>query len=1095
MSLKVGELFASFGIDTAAASAGLDGLMAKCTSMGSSLKSLGTEMTAAITLPLTLLGKKMFQNGADFEAQMSKVFAVSGLTDQTEEGAAAMSALTEKARELGSTTVWTATEAGEALVYMGMAGWKTEAMLGALTPVMNLASAAGADLGTTSDIVTDAMTAFGLTLTKARGEAGDMSDYIQNIDAAMESGDWSAFADQLGEGSGAMDVFNGYVQHFTDVLSAAAVNSNTNVTMLGESFKYIAPVAGALGYSIDDTAVALGLMANNGIKASMAGTSLRNILTRMAKPTDEAQAAMDALGLSMYNADGTVKSLGQQMSDWRAAGIAHKTEIADMAKAVAELDAAFDAGNMSETEYEARLAGVTQGSSEFLQNIVALAGMRGMSGLLAIMNTTDDDFRDLSLAIQNADGTTQTMADTMLDNVQGSMTLMNSAFEGLSTTLFDLIKEPIRGVIENITELLQKFQSLSPETQSLALKIAAIAAAAGPVMTITGSLITKLPTLIGLVGQLASPLGIAAGLLGLFFAAGKDDDNSIGDFISGISDKLNSIDWAAIGEKISGFASTLLQTIFDGMGKLAPDLGGLVAAIGNGIGNAASMLGDVAGQLIGTIINALLDPAFWGKLIDIGFQLGKGILTGLWNALAGLATGIWNAISGAFKSVFGLSDAEIQEAYGQFTELYKNTNAATADFVQQQASLADIDSSEGLRNLFEAYTIAVEDGGDEAAAEFEKYSAILEGPLSDLFRVLSGEDARIDGFTYKKSVDSNLFDVLAALDTAGVDISSFLAEENLDYEEIADWRDQYQDDIDALLEALGYGTEAGLDDAADEFAETASELPASADLAAQSLQEAMDALGVENTELTAGYTDALGNAALTMQAAVDQLGADVVKAAMESMSYTEGYAIGTQYANGIKEGFASISANVASLASGAVTSSSGADKLTTYTTAGVSIGESFGSGIVAGLNAKLGDVTAAASALGDAMIAATGGAIQVGSPSKRARDEIGKMYDFGIALGLTQNLDTVNKAASKVGESLHDQFLLGDPAASTHRSAEYAMQQAARSYGMNGSTSNYNYSDPVNIGTVNVQDKSDIDALADEITARRRRTVRGFGSR
>ena len=215
-----------------------------------------TTGVAAVSAALTAAAGYAVNVGSSFEAAMSEVAAISGAAGDD------LEALTAKAKEMGASTKFSATESAEALKYMAMAGWDTEKMLSGLPGVMNLAAASGESLGLVSDIVTDSMTAFGLS------------------------------ADQAA--------------HFSDVLAQASNKSNTNVALMGETFKYVAPVAGALGYSIEDTAVAIGLMANNGIKGSQAGTALRSTLSRLAKPTDEVQAAMDKLGISLTDSEGNI---------------------------------------------------------------------------------------------------------------------------------------------------------------------------------------------------------------------------------------------------------------------------------------------------------------------------------------------------------------------------------------------------------------------------------------------------------------------------------------------------------------------------------------------------------------------------------------------------------------------------------------------------------------------------------------------------------------------------------------------------------------------------------------------------------------------
>ena len=313
--------------------------------------------------------------GQSFDAGMSNVAAISGATAEE------LDVLRDKAREMGASTVFSATQAADALQYMAMAGWDTESMLDGVEGIMNLAAASGEDLAMVSDIVTDALTAFGLS--------------------AADSG------------------------HFADVLAAASSSANTNVGMLGESFKYVAPVAGAMGFSVEDISVALGLMANSGIKASQAGTSLRSMLSRLANPTKEVQGALDALGVSLTNSDGSIKEFSTIINELRVG-----------------------------------FSGLTE--AEKTQAAANLAGQEAMSGLLAIVNTSDADFAKLTASINNADGTAQAMADTMTDNLPGAITIAKSALEGAAIALYENFEAPateaVKGVTGAITSMTEAFQ-------------------------------------------------------------------------------------------------------------------------------------------------------------------------------------------------------------------------------------------------------------------------------------------------------------------------------------------------------------------------------------------------------------------------------------------------------------------------------------------------------------------------------------------------------------------------------------------------------------------------------------------------------------
>lgn len=305
------------------------------------------------------------QTGMSFDASMSGVKAISGATEQEFES------LRQKALELAQGTQFTATETADAMKYMAMAGWDASDMMGGLEGVMNLATASGEDLATVSDIVTDALTAFGL---------------------------------------GAEDS-----THFADVLAVAASNANTNVSMMGDTFRYVAPLAGAMGYSAEDTALAIGIMANSGIKASQAGTALRSILTRMANPTKDSAAAMDALGISVTNSDGSMKSLGDVIDDLRAGF-----------------------SGLSEQEQASYAA--------------MLGGQEAMSGLLAIVNATETDLDGLTEAISNSNGAAQDMAATMTDNLAGNMDRLNSALETAKISIADQMAPVLRDFVQQITD-------------------------------------------------------------------------------------------------------------------------------------------------------------------------------------------------------------------------------------------------------------------------------------------------------------------------------------------------------------------------------------------------------------------------------------------------------------------------------------------------------------------------------------------------------------------------------------------------------------------------------------------------------------------
>ncbi len=337
---------------------------------------------------------------ASFEAKLSEVKAISGAS------AIEMEKLNAKAAEMGRTTKFTATEAGDALKYMAMAGWKADDMLNGIEGIMHLAAASGEELGTVSDIVTDAMTAFGL---------------------------------------GAEEV-----THFADVLAAASSNSNTNVSMLGESFKYIAPLAGSLGFSIEDTATALGLMANSGIKASMSGTALRGALTAMLNPSKKAAAAMDKYGISMKNPDGSSKTLMQIMENLRAS-------FGDLDAAI--LNADGDINDSDSILGLAKAAGKSAEQMEKLEAVSTLFGDRALPGMLSIIQASEKDFKKLSNAIENSEGTAKSMSEIMLDNLQGSLVLLQSAADGVKSSIGERLAPYLRQFVEWLTAKMPDIQN------------------------------------------------------------------------------------------------------------------------------------------------------------------------------------------------------------------------------------------------------------------------------------------------------------------------------------------------------------------------------------------------------------------------------------------------------------------------------------------------------------------------------------------------------------------------------------------------------------------------------------------------------------
>jgi TP901 family phage tail tape measure protein len=391
--------------------------------IGKKMEAVGKDLSMKVTAPLMGLGAVAVKVGSDFETGMSEVQAISGATGDD------LIKLQEKAKEMGAATKFSATEASEGLKYMAMAGWDTTQMLDGLDGVMMLAAASGEDLGLVSDIVTDALTAFGM---EAKGASG-----------------------------------------FADLLASASSNSNTNVALLGESFKYVAPLFGALGYSAEDAALALGLMANAGIKGSQAGTSLKTAIANLANPTNKMATAMNELGLSITDTNGEMLPFKDVMDELR-------TKFANLTEE-------------QQTQYAA-----------------TIFGKEAMAGMLSIINASEEDYAKLTEATRNYTGTAKEMADVMQDNLQGEIILLKSALEGVGIQIYEILVPHLQKLVEMLQQAVDWFANLSPTTQEAIVKVAALAAAIGPLLLIGGKLVGSIGSIIGLLSKLSLKAAVAS---------------------------------------------------------------------------------------------------------------------------------------------------------------------------------------------------------------------------------------------------------------------------------------------------------------------------------------------------------------------------------------------------------------------------------------------------------------------------------------------------------------------------------------------------------------------------------------------------------
>ena len=598
--------------------------------LGETLQSAGDKISGVgqkllpVTAGVTALGTIAVKTGADFDSAMSKVAAVSGATGSE------MDALREKAREMGSKTKFSASEAADAMNYMAMAGWKTNDMLSGIEGIMNLAAASGEDLASTSDIVTDALTAFGLS--------------------ASDSG------------------------HFADILAAASSNANTNVSMMGETFKYAAPVLGSLGYSAEDSAIAIGLMANAGIKSSQAGTALRAAITNLAKPTGTVASAMEQYGISLTDSSGKMYSLRELMEQLRQ-----------------------------------KLGGLSE--AEQAQAAASLFGKEAMSGMLAIINGSPADFEKLSNAIDTCsdtvdgyNGTTEKMAAVMQDNLAGQVTILKSQLEELAISFSDILMPTIRSIVSRIQELVDKLNQLDPQTKETIAKIALVAATLGPMLVVLGktissvgtvfSAVSKLPALFSAVqsgiGAITGALGVSLGpllaiiaavaaLVAAFVHLWKTNDEFKSNIIAiweqikstftgltqGITDRLN-----ALGFDFESFTD-VLKAAWDGLcNLLAPIFEGVFQNISNIFSGFADILLNSLDVLIG------LFTGDWEQCWD-GI---KGIFTSIWNFVVNSFRNIMNTLKGIANVVLGWFGTSWNEVWTSIKTFFVDTWNSIASF-------------------------------------------------------------------------------------------------------------------------------------------------------------------------------------------------------------------------------------------------------------------------------------------------------------------------------------------------------------------------------------------------------------------------------
>jgi TP901 family phage tail tape measure protein len=599
----------------------------KMEAFGDSVTSAGQKIMPA-SMAVAGLGAAAVKTAADFDEGMSKVAAISGATGDD------LDALRDKAREMGAKTKFSATEAAAAMEYMAMAGWKTEDMLGGIEGIMNLAAASGEDLATTSDIVTDALTAFGM------------------------SADDSA--------------------HFADILAAASSNANTNVSMMGETFKYCAPIAGALGFSAEDTAQAIGLMANAGIKGSQAGTALRTIMNNLAGEVKITGSALGEVTIATTNADGSMRDLSDILSDCRGAF-----------------------SQLSESEQAAAAE--------------ALVGKNAMSGFLALMNAGDADIEKLTSSIDHCsdtfvktvdgaiipmskaleegidwieeyNGVADQMASVMQDNLAGQLTILKSQIQELAISFGEMLMPAIRAIVSRVQAFVDKLNGMSESQRKAVLTIGLIIAALGPLLVILGTVFSK----VGVAMQGFVKLATGVKKLGVAVKAGTGIFGKLGAALGGISGPVlaviaviavlvaafkhlwdtneefrNAITaiWNGIVSKIQAFC----QGIVDRLNALGFEFGSIVdvlKSLWDGLCQFLAPVFEAAFSVVSTVLGSVLNVMT--GLLDVFIGLFTGNWSQLWDGVKEIFSGVWEAITGLFDTALNLLKSLAEVVFGWF---------------------------------------------------------------------------------------------------------------------------------------------------------------------------------------------------------------------------------------------------------------------------------------------------------------------------------------------------------------------------------------------------------------------------------------------
>lgn len=721
-SISAGTIMAYMDLDMSSFNSAIDmageqlsgfasgGVAGALGSIGAAAETAGRALTLGVTAPLMTAAGAAIQTGMQFDASMSNVY---GLMSSLNLSQAQMDALRDTAREMGATTKFSASEAADAMGYMALAGWDDAQVIAGIPGVLNLAAAANMDLAKASDIVTDTMTPFGMAAERA-GEAADVFAYAQ-------------------------------------------ANSNTTVEALGEAMKYAAPTADAFGMTLQDTAAAMGVLANAGIKGSQGGTTLNAMLRDMKNNAKNGAIAIGKTKVALTNADGSYRS--------------YAAIIRDIDKATS---------SMTASQRDAALG--------------AIFGDESLKGILATLKQGPDALDAMTEGMYACGGAAEDMAATMGDNLKGDLAILESGAQDMAIALSDWLMPAARGVVQGITDMIGKFNALDDGTKNTIFRIGAMAAAAGPLLLNGG----KVLTLLSGVNPLVVGLGAAAVLAYTHSDALQGMVAKLGDGVTAFGAALSSG---------SGFTAAFSAGLTVAFGEEAA--GKVLGAI-EGIKTAISTVGDV----LTTVTDAV--GTFFGSLFD-----GEGLKQSWDNAAAVISGYDWTALGTSILSgVTGALDAAGEWLKNIFTAgltAAKGVNWFELGTSIHDGIQTILDTAGGwLKSLFEAGKTAAGEisWADIGTAIWNGVTSVLDMAgnfLSGLFGL--GKDSAIANVDWSAIGTAIWNGVTGVIDAAGSWLSSLFgfgksAAEGLSWDEVGT---AIQTGVGTVLDTAGSWLSAGFD--------------------------------------------------------------------------------------------------------------------------------------------------------------------------------------------------------------------------------------------------------------------------------------------